>query len=89
MGTERTRRDQRLATISFSTARLLVFSTRLADVPPADGSARRRVATESKVLEVLKVLKVLNFSGTGKSNIFKCTFTFAYTDGIAQAPDPA
>jgi len=27
--------------------------------------------------KVLKVLKVLNFSGTGKTNIFTCTFTAA------------
>ena len=29
-----------------------------------------------KMAKVLKVLKVLNFSGTGKTNIFTCTFTF-------------
>ncbi|MCC2627289.1 MAG: hypothetical protein K0S14_939 [Thermomicrobiales bacterium] len=85
MGTERTRRDERLATIHFSTARLLDFSTRLAVLPPADCLVRRQVATESKVL---KVLKVLNFSGTGKSNIFACTFSFAVTSGVTEAPDP-
>ena len=42
---------------------------------------RRQEATGSKVL---KVLKVLNFSGTGKTNIFTCTFT-----GAAERPDPA
>ena len=47
---------------------------------------RRQVATESKVL---KVVKVLNFSGAGKSTIFMCTFTFAFTGGVAEAPDPA
>jgi hypothetical protein len=58
MGTARTSRGERLATISFSTARLLDFSTHLAVVPPADGSVRRQVATKSKVL---KMSKVLNF----------------------------
>ena len=32
-----------------------------------------------------KVLKVLNFSGAGKSNIFNFTFT----GGAAEGPDPA
>jgi hypothetical protein len=82
MGTERTRRDERLATIHFSTARLLDFSTRLAVLPPADCLVRRQVATESKVL---KVLKVLNFSGTGTTNIFACMFTFAVTSGVTEA----
>ena len=43
-------------------------------------------ATRSKVL---KVLKVLNFCGAGWSNTFECTFTFACTGGVAEAPDPA
>jgi hypothetical protein len=29
------------------------------------------------MVKVLKVLKVLNFSGTGRSNIFRLTFTSA------------
>jgi len=31
--------------------------------------------------KVLKVLKVLNFSGTGTINIFTCTFTGAAEQG--------
>ncbi len=31
----------------------------------------------SKVLKVVKVVRVLNFSGAGKSNIFTWAFTFA------------
>jgi hypothetical protein len=38
------------------------------------------------VLKVLKVLKVLNFSGAGEANNFTCTFTF--TGGGAEGPDP-
>src|SRR5215208_2181614 len=36
--------------------------------------------------KVLKVLKVLNFSGAGEGNTFTCTFTF--TGGGAEGPDP-
>ena len=38
-----------------------------------------------KVLKVLNLLKVLNFSGTGKTNIFTCTFIGA----AAKGSDPA
>jgi hypothetical protein len=55
-------------------------------MPPADRLVRDQQATGSKVL---KVLKVLNFSGAGKINIFTCTFTFAFTGGVAEAPDLA
>jgi hypothetical protein len=48
--------------------------------PPASRSGVE--ATRSKVL---KVLKVLNFPGTGKSNTFTCTFTGA----AAEDPEPA
>jgi hypothetical protein len=36
-----------------------------------------------------KVLKVLNFSGDGQGNTFTCTFTFALTGRVTEAPDPA
>ena len=36
---------------------------------------RRQEAMGSKVLKVLNLLKVLNFSGAGKITIFTCTFT--------------
>ena len=35
------------------------------------------------------MLKVLNFSGAEKSNIFKCTFTFAGAAGSPHRPTPS
>jgi hypothetical protein len=59
-------------------------TSRLAISLSADGSVRWNTATRSKVL---KVIKVLNFSGAGMTNIFTCTFTF--TGWSAEEPDPA
>jgi hypothetical protein len=64
--------------------RLSVYSrlSRLAVVPLAECWVLWQEATRSKVL---KVLKVLNFTETEKSNIFDLTFT----GGAAVGPDPA
>jgi hypothetical protein len=38
--------------------------------------------------KVLKALKVLNFSGTGKSNIVTCTFTCGAVEGLRTSRAP-
>jgi hypothetical protein len=60
-------------------------SCRLAVLPSANYSVRWQEAPGSKVLKMLKVLKVLNFSGAVCSTIFEFTFI----DTAAKGPDLA
>src|SRR5215210_806276 len=64
------------------------FSTPRPLAPLPCGGLRSAEAgvTES---ELVKVLKVLNFSGAGTSTNVARTFTRTFTGGVAEGPDPS